>query len=422
MLENLILFFCFFLPFQFALDPYPGVDLAIARVFSLLIFLFWIIGKKFRLNFKQYSDRVSLLFFLFLAIAVLSVFLSPNAVWSLRKLAFLFSFAPLYPVLRDVAKDEKMRINIIKALLFGALLVAAVGILQFFSQFVFGIDAIYSFWSRYVIPFFLGQTFSQAVLAYPSWLVNSGGITYMRAFATFPDPHMFSYYMGMLFPWAILFACTSKKNRRLFVFISVFLLLADLLSFTRGGYIALFFGGLVTLPLVTRKTAAKIALSMATILVLFFFVPNNPVGPRLVSSFDVKEGSNQGRISNWGQAFHVIALHPLGTGIGAYSLAVDPSAAYREPIYAHDLYLDIAAELGILGIAIFVSLLSAVFISYWKGSENNVFWIAGCCSIAIFCTHSFVESPLYSVQILPLLIIMITLSTYAHPSEKIISD
>ena len=419
MLEKIIFFFCIFLPFQFALDPYPGVDLAVARVLSIVIFLIWLFQKKFRIDFKKYQDTVSVLFFLFLVVATFSIFLSPNIGWSLRKLAFLFSFAPLYFVLRDIGRDKRIRESIIRGLLWGAGGVALIGLGQFFSQFIFGIDPVYSFWGRWISPFFLGKTFSQTVLAYPSWLVSSNGKTYLRAFATFPDPHMFSYYLGMLLPWSILLACTNtkKKERALFTAISVLLLLADLFSFTRGGYIALFFGGLAALPLVKKNIAIILFSGMTVLLALFFFVPNNPVGPRLSSSFDVTEGSNQGRISNWQQALNVITSHPLGTGIGAYSLSVDPSANYREPIYAHDLYLDITAELGILGIILFAALLIKALVCFWNGSKNNPFWIAGFSSLSIFCVHSFVESPLYSVQVLPLLLCMLALSTYANDKK-----
>ena len=128
---------------------------------------------------------------------------------------------------------------------------------------------------------------------------------------------------------------------------------------------------------------------------LFAVAPHNPVAGRFMSSFDTKEGSNQARISNWHQAVDIIAKHPFGVGIGMYSLAVDSGADYREPIYAHDLYLDIAAELGIISAFVFIAIL---------------YFVAGVASITAFGVHSLVESPLYSVHILILFLIIIALS------------
>ena len=146
-------------------------------------------------------------------------------------------------------------------------------------------------------------------------------------------------------------------------------------------------------------------------LVFFVIAPQSPVAGRLASSFNIQEGSNQGRISNWQQAIIIIRNHPLGVGIGMYSLAVDPNADYREPIYAHDLYLDIAAELGILTTIIFVVILFVSFASFWESAKVEPFFVAGVASITIFAVHSFVETPLYSVQVLPLFLIIIALST-----------
>lgn len=141
-----------------------------------------------------------------------------------------------------------------------------------------------------------------------------------------------------------------------------------------------------------------------------------------MSSFDTQEGSNKARISNWQQALEVIKNHPLGVGIGMYSLEIDPSAEYREPIYAHNLYLDIAAEFGIPAVIIFVMLLFFAGKNFWQATRKQPFFAAGVASIAIFSVHSLVENPLYSVHVLPLILIIIALSTTLNQHEKIINN
>ena len=146
-------------------------------------------------------------------------------------------------------------------------------------------------------------------------------------------------------------------------------------------------------------------------LCLFILVPHNPVSGRFMSSFDTQEGSNQARISNWRQALNIIASHPFGTGIGTYSLEIDPSATYREPIYAHDLYLDIAAELGIISVFVFIIILCFSFKNFWEAGKKKSFFIAGVASITVFGVHSLVESPLYSIHILIVFLIIIALGS-----------
>ena len=274
------------------------------------------------------------------------------------------------------------------------------------------------FLAKNVAPFFLGNSFSKEVLAYPSWLVNSGGATYMRAIAIFPDPHMFSYYLEMLAPWSIALWATTTSHKKLFFFSSFLIILADIFTFTRGSYIAIIFAALIILPLVPKNVIKKLVAGILMFVCLFALTPHNPVAGRFMSSFDTQEGSNQARISNWQQALNIIWNHPLGVGIGMYSLVVNPDADYREPIYAHNLYFDIAAELGIPAVTIFVFLLFMVFKNFWISAKKQPFLIAGVCSITAFSIHSLAESPLYSIHVLSLFLIIIALGAVVIPYEK----
>ena len=393
--------------------------MAIVRVIVPVMFLIWIISALKSKRILLQKNKITCLFLIFLALAVFSLFFSHNLSWSLRKLFFLLSLAPLYFVAVSIFSEKCKQRAVIIALVGGTAAIAFVGIIQFISQFFFGIDSVYSFLAKSIAPLFLGNSFSQAVLAYPSWLVNSNNNTYMRAIAVFPDPHMFSYYLGMLAPWSVALWATTKSHKKVFFFSSLLIILADILTFTRGGYIALIASALIILPLVSKNTARKLIAGILMFVCLLAIVPHTPVTGRFVSSFDTQEGSNQARISNWQQALKIISAHPFGVGIGMYSLAVDSSADYRKPIYAHNLYLDIAGELGIFSALIFISLLFFVFKFFWKNSRGQAFFIAGVASITLFGVHSLVESPLYSVHVLPLFLIIIALSaaTKQHKHE-----
>lgn len=132
---------------------------------------------------------------------------------------------------------------------------------------------------------------------------------------------------------------------------------------------------------------------------------------RFYSIFNLKEGSNQGRLEIWSQAVEVVKNNPLtGVGIGNYPLEIKPTASYREPIYAHNTYLDIAAETGIPSVLIWTALLFLAGIEFYKKSRKNIFFLAPAGSLVIFSVHSLVETAIYSPVVLTLLLLLISFS------------
>lgn len=410
MLLNLILIFCAYLPFQIALNPLSGVDLASSRIFILLLFLIWLTEglRKKKLAIRDSKANFFLVTFLFLNL--ISVVVARNTDWSLRKLLFLFSVFPLYFAVQGIVGTREKAEKVIKVLVWSGAAVAVLGVVQFFAQFIFGLDSTYDFWARYVSPVFLGRNVTEAVLKNPSWLVNIVGQTYLRAVAVFPDPHMLAFFLGMLLPFAW-FLFRSKKSGPYLVAFSV-ILLADLLTFSRGGYLGLFAGAAVVISLLLERLEKRHKLWIIGIvggLGMLLAVPG-PINQRFFSSFNLKEGSNAGRLATWHQAIGVIGKYPLlGVGIGNYPLQIDPLADYRDPIYAHSLYLDIAAETGLIDLAVWIGFVAVMIGGFLKRSRDGLCF-AALISLVIFSAHALVETPLYSPTVLPLFLIVAALS------------
>ena len=431
MIYCLLLLFCLYLPFQIALNPAEGVDLASARIIILILALLWLVsGLKNRQLFVPAKIQTALILS-FMFLASFSLLGAENTDWGSRKLLFLFSTFPVYFATAGIislssgasryflSKEEKM-VGIIKFIVWGAGLATALGIIQFLLQFIIGLETTTSLWRNYVTPLFLGKEFSQTVLEYPSWAVNIGGRDYLRAFGAFPDPHMFSFYLGLTLPLAIGLYFLSKKNT--YLIISMVIFLADLLTFSRGGYIGLFIGliFLFSYHAISKKLSTKkIFISLVLILVVFISLALTPVGKRFYTSFNAEEGSNKGRFENWWQSVDIIKNNPFGVGIGNYSYEIEPSADYRKPIYAHNLYLDIAAETGIANSLIFMSLIIFSTRAFIRKAKENVLWLGGAASLVIFAAHSVFDTALYSVQVLPLLLIIIALSLKIESENKL---
>lgn len=418
-----LIFFCAYLPFQIAFNPLEGIDLASARVLAILIFTVWLTESLWQKRFFLPKSKNALFLFSFLFLAFFSLFWVENINWGFRKAVFLLSFFPLYLVTFASSSTIARKKILIKVLALGGALLAIIGLLQFSSQYVFGISTAYAWWGKHLAPIFLGNSFSASVLENPSWLVNAGGKDFFRVISIFPDPHMLAFYLNMLLPFATVLAMQgrSKKENALWMIAALAILLASLLTFSRGGYLGLATAFIIlSVPFLSSLGIKKIIPAAALLLFIcgpFLLFPN-PITSRLTSIFDFSEGSNLGRIETWSRAVEIIRNNPLGVGLGNYALAIKPSADYREPIYAHSVYLDIASEIGIIGLVFWIFMLSGVMISFIKKRKESLLYFAGFASLASFVIHSLVENPLFSIHILSLLLIIMALSESGDPELK----
>lgn len=421
MFFKLIQVFLLYLPFQIALNPSSGVDLASGRLFAILFFLFWVAESLRKKKLFIGANRTTFSLIAFLFFALFSIFVAENEYWSIRKLFFLFSIFPFYFVIADVSNSLPKKIQLIKMLVISGTAVSFLGLMQFFSQFIFGINAVYSFWAKNIAPLFLGNVFSEIVLDYPSWLVNISGENYFRVIATFPDPHMLSLFLGLILSLSAGMIITQSE-KKFWLFSFLIILWADFLTFSRGGYLALA-GGIVfslffSFSFLSKKY--RISLAIGSIILLSFLFLPGPISRRFSSIWDFKEGSNVGRMEMWKKSMEISSKHILtGVGLGNYSLAVKPTAQYREPIYSHNTYLDILVETGFFGLFSWIILLSSSLINFLKKTSQNKLYFFGALSIIIFATHSFVETGLYSPQVMIVLITLFAISEGKNDVAKI---
>lgn len=406
----LLLFFFATLPFQFALSPAPGIDLHVSRLFAIGLFGFWLIQSLLQRKLSLPASVETILFVSFLCLSSFSLFFAENTSWGFRKFVFLLSFAPLFFVAFSMFQEKRVRERFAKWFIVGSVLSAVIGIFQFFLPFAIGLDPALLLWQKSILPIFSGITFSGTVSEFSSMVAHVGGVNVLRASSLFPDPHVASFFWGMTLPFTIAFAVHSANRARVFFFAaSVVILVADLLTFSRGGYLALLVTLIISLilffPLIVKKYAPAL-LCLLFILLAFIVIPN-PIVSRLLSSFDLTDHSTSGRLQIWREAADIIAKHPLvGVGLGNYSSEVKPSADYREPRYAHNILLDIAAETGTINGIVFFLILAFSIKRAFKSPSEPLKFAAGF-SLLIFSVHSLFETPLYSVHILPLFLALI---------------
>lgn len=421
MWDKLLFILILFLPFQFSIPLLPGSDIAIFRILIILFFLL------LSLSLYKKGDKLGppgwLIWLILSSLVILiAISIAPHLDWALRKGIFLVNFLLWYGALSFLLLNRKIHPKkIIKVIILSGTLIACIGILQWLSQFVFGLEQTLSFWREFVAPLFLGSGLSGAVIAHSSWLVNVGGTTIFRSIATFPDPHMFSFFLELCLPWA--FFIFMKTKNKFFLFSFILILTALLLTFSRGAYIGLLVGVSIGFLVSMHRRAISLyeGLLLSTFLVLsigILFGTENFIRDRLSDTFLSLDSSGEERLVLWGEASQVIQNSPLlGIGLGGFPEKVQPSATYRDPIYAHNLYLDIAVEMGLLGLIVWIcGILWGVQRFLILGKENSIFF-AGAISLIMFSTHGLFDTPLYSIHVLGLLCVVMALGW--HHKQKI---
>ena len=484
--NQVLIFLILYLPFQVALNITAGIDLASGRILILYLFAVWTIKSLAEKRFVVKFSLQTLLICLFLFIAVFSMLQAWDMERAFRKILVFLSIFPLYFIITStvgtrqclvptVANNNSYISKILNALILSGFVLSLIGIIQFILQFLIGINPLIIFWSKYIAPLFYGNTFGAEVVANPSWLVNISGATILRAFSFFPDPHMFSFYLGLLIPIVLAIAlvdCRSELvsestgnknlsrfqflrqsiikigknsgykqkilkqaqndnlvqndkyiffNNKLLYFILFAMLLAELFTFSRGGYLGMIAGIGVVIILLWRQITfnKKIVLGLiSAVAIVFLLTTSQSILNRFLSSFNFNEGSNTERLKNWDQGWNIFNDNLLtGVGIGNYSLAVSPIIEYRTPVYAHNLYLDLGAEMGIFVLVVWLLLIGITIWQLLKTSKNSdnqflqVVSIGLIGSLVWFSVHSFFDTPIYSPTILAIFVVIISLAT-----------
>ncbi len=234
-------------------------------------------------------------------------------------------------------------------------------------------------------------------------------------FGSFVNRHNFAAIMEMTIavPMGLLFVGALRSDKKLLYVVAISTMgAALLLSGSRGGLVA-FLVEIVVLIVLTRKGATakgrsalslKIALSFLLIFAAVggaIFVGGDTSLTRIsetVSSDDITSS----RAQIWNTTTKVIEHGlPFGVGLGAFPQAYtmfDPAGGYERVEQAHNDYLQIVADAGIIG-----TLLGAVFMfwffregiknasvvdSFRRGSAIGAF--AGCTAILVHSLFDFV--------------------------------
>lgn len=191
----------------------------------------------------------------------------------------------------------------------------------------------------------------------------------------------------------------------LFVLLGLFTFTMALTN-SRGAWAALILGISMTYFSINKKIFKGIVISGCLVLAMFLlFIIYSPEEHQS-EVFDIQHDIIS-RAVTWKDALSMIKDRPIfGHGINTYMRVMTKMHAHfgTGPTYAHNCYLQIAAEMGITGLASFLWIIGRLFhrcileVRKQK-SEARLLLIGLLCGLLAFLVHSFVDTNLHSLQL-----------------------
>lgn len=307
----------------FLLAIYPQIA-AVALIVGIIAwFLRLQIDKKFKIRSLPFDMPITI----FVVLGAISVFMSPvgnfDLFYNYCEIMGIFILTYLL-VGQNIRTTEQVK-KLMYAIAVTALLVAAGGFFQFF----FGFDTS-------EIKF--------------TDIDNFGG--YTRIISTFENPSVLAGYLDIIICLAlgILAKFGTTKQKLIILAAIVFFVLCLALTYSRGAFLSIAAIFLIYGVLYDWRILIFFAGGTAILLyadTIFF--------EKVLSVFTTNDLSNGLRVGIWVSTISMIADHPfIGIGWGAYQFIYPQYDYYfldmNEKIYhAHNLYLQMAAEVGIAG-------------------------------------------------------------------------
>ena len=329
--------------FFIALSPQlAGIALALGVLFWIRR---WICDPEFHFRRLPYDVPV----FLFILIGAASIAVSPNPAFSFYNYYVLVgAYAFTYFLAGQTLRTEEQLRGIVKMLAWSA----ALSVIYGFYQFAFGIETADMKWVD-------GDAFPELR---------------KRVFSTWENPNIFAGYLGEVFAMVFAFFVSEEEKNKRWRFGGVLFAVAACLAMTyaRGACFAV---ALMAAGYGIVKDR-RILLGCVVLGGLLLLV-DPMLAERLSSVFTKIDTSSEMRLAIWESSAAMILDHPLlGIGWGAYRMVYHEYDFYINDVsvdiyHAHNMYLNYAAEIGVIGAAAYFWFFFGTMISAFLASRSE---------------------------------------------------
>lgn len=374
-LESLIYWSIVFIPFSIAIAP------AITHSLMGLMSFAYLLKKFLQRQVPFTSTAVNMPFAALIFVSLLSFFNTINLIDSFHGIGKLLKDAFLFLICAEHIKDKSH----VKRIVFSIIAGVSLSCIDAFWQLSAGRD------------FIRGREI----------IFNIG---LKRTTAAFPNANIFGIYLSGMAPFVVgMTACYFRGARKIaMIFASCLAIAGIVFTFSRGTA-AGFYAALLVLA-VLKKKRLVVLLLVALLLIAPFLLPREIKNwAREVNYNPAVFLLNADRLSIYRNTLNMIKHHPfIGVGVNTfarnyltYKLPEPEGAQTADKMYAHNNFLHMAGEIGIIGLGIFFWFLVRLFrqcIYNFKHIQDNLLKAASLSSMACligFLVNGLTETSLY---------------------------
>ncbi len=368
---------------------------AILKLFTVILFAVWLVKI---INIEKYSVwkiKLVLPVILFVLVLILSVFMSETKTVSLDDFIIFFSYILIFFLITN---------NLDKQAYFNS----------FFHLFfiISSLVSIYTIMQYYGIDPYLSDLHSlTSTIGQKNWISN---------------------YLAMIFPLVLSYFLLeqTKKNRILYFLLLSILYTTLMICQSRGIWISISLTIMLAIYIIIKfkfyqifkRNKKWLLLLLITFLIItIVYSTDNPlnksvitVPQRAISTFDENDPSINTRLLIWKTTLEMIKDRPIfGSGIGTFKmnyLNYQAEFLRKNPLYikysgkageAHNEYLQMWAELGIIGLGLFILIFYffyKIIFNFFRNSKNikdKTITLGLGMGITSFLIHSLFTFPLH---------------------------
>ncbi len=229
-----------------------------------------------------------------------------------------------------------------------------------------------------------------------------------RISAVYSHPNYFGSVAAAVIIICAYKVLASDENKIYFCFIAVANILSLYLCKSMFAFIEVFIGILVLLAVLKKKRLLALWLSAAAMIGAMIFIFRVGLIPRL-SDVEITVRLRQ---NIWRLAIDQIKAAPLfGHGFMSFNYLFDTTIGGRQVAHAHNIYLDMLLNFGLVGSALFLIYFVRYYLSViiaWVKDQRNVTAALILAITAANLVHGATDLTLLWVQTLPLFLIILS--------------
>lgn len=328
------------------------------------------------------NTHIEILLYIFLIASAISLFNSPYMKISVRALfSKSLKFAALFLVAKEIINTRQKLDRFIMVSLASCAVILADGFIQYFITHV---DLLHNY------PTFKYVKEELPFLGFPT--------------ASFPFPNDFAAWMLIfIFPIGVFVSLGNGGlvSRVICGLLFTGLLYSLVLTKVRGAWLSF----MASFAILTIIRSRKIVVFLIIVLLLTAVFVKKDLMSDIVSLSSIGD-----RVTMWRNGWEIFKKHPvIGNGVntffGMYAEVRNDEFRGKKGSYAHNCYLQMAADIGLVGLASFLFFIAALILKGFKAFRRtgDPFYSSVILGMSLgliaFLLHSFVDTNLYSLNL-----------------------